>query len=268
MIQFVICSENGQPDQLPAVPATASFIRPFPAFILGNDRFAAFQYRNQLPSSYFDPTNASPMTALAKKTFNYVSYFLIVAVALYALTFFVPGLHDGFLQNKPLGSLLWRLTFWTHVLLGTVALVLGPIQFSTRMRSRRPALHRQLGKVYVVSILTASVVAFYISWFADSGWIAVTGFACLAVAWFYTTWQAYATVRRGELVQHQQWMYRSYALTLAAVTLRIILPLELAAFQLPFPVAYRIVAWLCWVPNLVVAEWFFVRRKAPVAVRV
>jgi uncharacterized membrane protein len=135
------------------------------------------------------------------------------------------------------------------------------------MRTRRLGLHRQLGKVYVVSILTASTVAFYISWFADTGWIAATGFAGLAMAWFYTTWQAYATVRRGELLRHQQWMYRSYALTLAAVTLRIILPLELAVFQLPFPLAYQLVAWLCWVPNLVVAEWFFVRRKALVPVR-
>jgi uncharacterized membrane protein len=207
------------------------------------------------------------MTTLARKTFNYVGYFLIVVVAIYALTFFVPGLHDGFLQHKPLGSLLWRFAFWTHVLLGTVALVLGPIQFSTRMRTRRLERHRQLGKVYVASILTASIMAFYIAWFADTGWIAVTGFASLAVVWFYTTWQAYATVRRGELRLHQQWMYRSYAITLAAVTLRIILPLELAALQLPFPVAYRIVAWLCWVPNLLVAEWFFVGRKAPVAVR-
>jgi uncharacterized membrane protein len=208
------------------------------------------------------------MSTFARKTVNYVGYFLIIVVALYALTFFVPGLHDGFLGHKPLTSLLWRLGFWTHVLLGTIALVLGPIQFSTRLRARRLSLHRQLGKIYVVSILTASVMAFYIAWFSDTGWIAATGFAGLAIAWFYTTWQAYATVRRSELLLHQQWMYRSYALTLAAVTLRIILPLELAALHLPFPLAYRIVAWLCWVPNLFVVEWFFIRRKAPAAVRV
>jgi hypothetical protein len=24
----------------------------------------------------------------------------------------------------------------------------------------------------------------------------------------------------------------------------------------PFPIACKIVAWACWVPNLIVAEWF------------
>ena len=59
-------------------------------------------------------------------------------------------------------------------------------------------------------------------------------------------------------------MIRSYALTLAAVTLRIYVPVGLA-LGVPFADAYQAISWLCWVPNLVVAEWFVLRRRAATA---
>ena len=55
-------------------------------------------------------------------------------------------------------------------------------------------------------------------------------------------------------------MIRSYAMILAAVTLRIELPL-LAMWLQGFAPAYRIVAWSCWVPNLLVAEWIARRTR-------
>jgi hypothetical protein len=118
-----------------------------------------------------------------------------------------------------------------------------------------------LGKIYVFGILIGSVAAFCSAWFASTGWVAAVGFMGLAIAWFYTTFRAYQAIRRGQIRNHQEWMFRSYATTLSAVTLRIILPLELAAFQLPFSVAYPIVAWLCWIPNLIFVEWWLVSRK-------
>ena len=65
-------------------------------------------------------------------------------------------------------------------------------------------------------------------------------------------------------------MARSYALILAAVTLRVyVAPLEGAFGEHD---GYAIVAWACWVPNLVFAEWFIRSRlrrhpEAPKAVR-
>ncbi|MEQ1730362.1 MAG: DUF2306 domain-containing protein [Vicinamibacterales bacterium] len=55
-------------------------------------------------------------------------------------------------------------------------------------------------------------------------------------------------------------MIRSFALTYAAVTLRLYVPLSMAA-GVPFDVAYPVIAWACWVPNLLVAEWLFVPRS-------
>jgi hypothetical protein len=55
-------------------------------------------------------------------------------------------------------------------------------------------------------------------------------------------------------------MIRNFALTFAAVTLRIYLPASMAA-GMEFEMAYRAIAWLCWVPNLVIAELLFNKRR-------
>lgn len=81
------------------------------------------------------------------------------------------------------------------------------------------------------------------------------GFGMLAFLWFFTGLEAYRTVRRGNTFAHRQWMIRNFALTLAAVTLRNYMPLMLFAFGWCFRQSYITVSSLCWVPNLLVAEW-------------
>ena len=71
-------------------------------------------------------------------------------------------------------------------------------------------------------------------------------------------------VRRGNIAAHRQWMIRNFALTLAAVTLRIYMPLMLGVLHWPFPRTYIAVSWLCWVPNLMIAEWMVRQRRPPV----
>ena len=72
---------------------------------------------------------------------------------------------------------------------------------------------------------------------------------------------AYLRVRQGDLEAHREWMIRNYALTFAAVTLRLWLPfLMLIGFA--FTTAYITVAWLCWVPNLIAVELYISSAKA------
>ena len=61
------------------------------------------------------------------------------------------------------------------------------------------------------------------------------------------------------------WMTRSYALTFAAVTLRLYLPVAIIAHW-DFDASYRAISFLCWVPNLIVAEaWLRLRTSRPLA---
>jgi uncharacterized membrane protein len=75
----------------------------------------------------------------------------------------------------------------------------------------------------------------------------------LAVFWIVTAVFAYIRIRSYDLESHRRWMIRNYSLTFAAVTLRLWLPI-LMGFGNEFPEAYATVAWLSWVPNLIVAE--------------
>lgn len=168
----------------------------------------------------------------------------------------------GFL---PLGSLLHpdmkasftehTLGVYTHIFASIIALVLGPFQFSTHLRQNNVALHRWMGRVYLtIGVLVGGLSGLYISQFAYGGTVARAGFAMLALAWLYTGARAYVAIRRRAIEEHRKWMVRNFALTFAAVTLRIYLPITMAA-GVDFAVAYAIIAWLCWVPNLVFAEW-------------
>jgi len=145
---------------------------------------------------------------------------------------------------------------YTHVAGAIVALALGPLQFSARLRSRRIALHRWIGRTYLLGVGIGGLGGLYMACFAYGGPLARVGFAALALAWLYTGTRAYAAIRRRAIDVHRAWMVRNFALTFAAVTLRIYLPVS-AVVGIDFDVAYPIVAWLCWVPNLVVAEWAF-----------
>jgi len=80
------------------------------------------------------------------------------------------------------------------------------------------------------------------------------GFASLAVLWLYTGFRACVSIRKGAVVDHNKWMLRNFALTFAAVTLRIYLPISML-IGLEFSATYPVIAWLCWVPNIAFVEW-------------
>lgn len=144
---------------------------------------------------------------------------------------------------------------YTHAFASIVALALGPFQFSARLRQKHTDFHRWLGRSYLtVGVLVGGLSGLYMSQYAFGGPVAQLGFALLAVFWLYTGLRAYLAVRRGAIDEHRQWMVRNFSLTFAAVTLRLYLPASMAA-GVEFAAAYPIIAWLCWVPNALFAEW-------------
>ena len=102
-------------------------------------------------------------------------------------------------------------------------------------------------------VLVGGVSGLYLSWFAFGGPVARLGFATLAVGWLYTGARAYVAIRNRRIDEHRRWMVRNFALAFAAVMLRLYVPASVVAGA-DFGVAYSVIAWLCWVPNLIVAE--------------
>jgi uncharacterized membrane protein len=177
---------------------------------------------------------------------------LALLVAGYAIAIsFAPGIRPPLvrelLMERPGPTL-------GHFLGGAVALLTGALQVNSRLRVRYLEWHRWTGRVYLIAVMVGGFAGFLLALDSSAGPVAQGGFALLAVAWVAATLRAYVLVRRGDVPAHRDWMVRSYALTLAAVTLRIYLPVSLAA-GIHFMVAYPAIAWLCWLPNLVAAEW-------------
>ena len=119
------------------------------------------------------------------------------------------------------------------------------------------------GRFYLLEVALGSVAGFAMAVVSKDGLATRIGFGTLAVLWFFTGLQAYRKVRQGRIAEHRQWMIRNFALTLAAVTLRVYIPLMLLGLHLPFRQTYITVAWLCWVPNLVSAEFIARRQQRP-----
>ena len=186
---------------------------------------------------------------------------LSLGVAGYAYHYLLPGAvaPPGIKANPR--AYPW---LFVHAGLAATAMLLGPFQFLQPLRMRRPRLHRWIGRTYVFACLTGGAAGFVLATGSTAGPIARVGFAALAVSWVVTTSMAWRMALARRFDEHRRWMIRSFALTFAAVTLRLYLPL-LPLVGVQFLDGYRAISWLCWVPNLVVAELYLARRPIRVA---
>lgn len=200
-----------------------------------------------------------------KKAFQFILYLLIAVVAVNAIhTYGFTPLGERLLPAMKLNFETHRIGIYTHVFAAVIALVLGPFQFWGGLRRRHPELHRMLGKIYLaLGVFVGGLSGLYMSVFAFGGAIVQIGFGSLALLWLYTAYTAYQAIRAGKVERHRAFMVRNYALTLAAVSLRVYLPLSMMA-GMEFVTAYSFIAWLCWIPNLLVAEMLIARRRADV----
>ncbi len=176
-----------------------------------------------------------------------------IAIAVYSTQYFLLPVRDAHFSR-------YILPLRLHIAGGMGALLAGPWQFSRKLRSRALNFHRWLGRFYLLEVAFGSIVGLVMATVSEEGLPTHLGFGALAVLWFFTGLQAYRAIRRGNVETHRQWMIRNFALTLAAVTLRNWMPLMLFAMHWPFRTTYIIVSWLCWVPNLLIAEWLVRRR--------
>jgi len=158
-------------------------------------------------------------------------------------------------------SKIYLFFFYLHIIPGIVALMTGPFQFVPYLRKHFLKAHRNIGKTYVLACMTAGIAGFVIAYFAMGGWIATIGFMSMAATWLYCTSKAWTSIRKKDIPRHQAWMIRSFSVTLAAVTLRLWIPIFLNGFGMEFIPSYVIISWLSWVPNIFVANWIIKKQN-------
>jgi len=151
-------------------------------------------------------------------------------------------------------SNFWYTAFYTHVITSTFCLLAGFTQFFKSLFFTK--WHRFFGKFYVIVVLgLAAPSGLIMSFFANGGITSIVAFITLSVLWIFSTIMALVTVKQKKFEKHGAWMIISYALALSALTLRAwkwgftnLYELDLTPIEL-----YRLVAWLGWVPNLIIA---------------
>lgn len=160
-------------------------------------------------------------------------------------------LHPPRTPAEALGNPLGVPWLVIHVAGAVTALLLGSLQFLPGLR--KVAVHRWIGRTYVLGCLVGGAAGLILAFGSSAGPIASAGFGSLAVLWIAVNLLGWRAALDRRFADHRRWMIRSWALTLAAVTLRLYLP-TVQILDLPFLPWYRAIAWLAWVPNLLVAE--------------
>ena len=142
-----------------------------------------------------------------------------------------------------------------------LSLLLVPFQLSKKLRSLSMKIHKTTGLLYFIAILFGGISGFIMSFNATGGALAEWGFRMMSIFWLATTIIAVWYAVNGHVALHKKWIYRSIAMTSAAITFRIYLGVGLEVLHLPFMTVYISISWLSWVLNLVVCEVILYQRQ-------
>lgn len=201
------------------------------------------------------------------KTFVFITLALLAIVMGLILwwhnsIFIFSGPDNGFLLTKieTIRYSIYLPAFYVHIVTGSLVLILGSFQLSQRLRTNYPTWHHTSGKIYVATVLLLTAPAgILMSVYANGGILAQLGFGLLAILWWIYTWfgNRYAVGKNWNA--HRRFMLRSYALTFAAVTLRLYSFL-FALAGLRGEDIYFFIVWLSWIPSLLIVE-IYIRTK-------
>lgn len=186
------------------------------------------------------------------------------ALALLAL-WFVSRSALPYLAMSPdhYGPYFWPRRWWLvlHIAGGITALLTGLVQLWLGLANRTTRLHRALGKVYVGAIVVSSIAGFYLALTITGNPPYASGLFFLCVAWVITTSMALIAIRRRNVLQHREWMLRSYTVTFAFVTFRFGVD-TLVAQGIAIGDVQAIMSWACWALPLLLLEPLIQLRRA------
>lgn len=202
------------------------------------------------------------------------SYFSLAWLLFFAFFFllmlqitlrYIPFSHEvAFLQIKQ--TEVSRITsylpiFYVHVYTAIFCLLAGFTQFNNALLAKYKQLHRSIGYLYVVVVVfLAGPSGVYMGYYANGGLPAQVSFILLGLLWIFFTIKAVAYIRQRNIKKHRQFMLRSFALAFSAITLRLWKVILVYLFH-PSPMdVYQVVAWLGWIPNLLIVE-YLIRKK-------
>ncbi|NOV01163.1 DUF2306 domain-containing protein [Paenibacillus planticolens] len=194
-----------------------------------------------------------------------------VYVLAYLLTFYVvlqyvifspsqAGMVSAKLGDASFPYLMWKIFFYPHIILGTIALLVGAYQLTDKSR-RNPKLHKRLGRIYGFSILVNVLVVPYIALYATGGTPTTIAFMVLDICWLGTTAMGIRSILKRDIKRHRTWMLRSYAITFVFVTFRIVIGIVQLSMDAERSFTFPLSVYLSIALNLVFTEMYVRKQK-------
>lgn len=195
-----------------------------------------------------------------------ITVLLAALLSFNALSYFNFDPFYGFLRLKQEAIATgWYLpAYYAHVLVAAIILLIAILQVYPPFGMRWRKTHKTLGKVYVFGVLFFSAPGGLImSLFINRGEWVTFSFVLQSLLWWVFTLLAFTSVRKGDVTAHRAWMFRSVALTLAAITLRVYAFMSSSSIDLTHPASYTTISWLSWGLNLLIVELYLLRFPKP-----
>jgi len=212
------------------------------------------------PSFYLKKLLLMP-SYTTKRFLSIAGWILIAIIGLYITSITVS--HYFNFTRESFTDYFWPRRYWLiiHITGGITALLVGQFQFFKKLRVRRIKLHRMLGKIYLTSILISAPIGLYLALTSNINFVYATGLSLLAITWFSTATMGYISIRKGNIIQHREWMIRSYVVTSAFLFFRIGAKLLEGMDVGPFEMRFALLSWACWSIPLFISEIFLQAGK-------
>lgn len=198
------------------------------------------------------------MLLLVKRFYFLLALIIGLLIVLSSVDYLYPDFAKGFLIGKSEIFSFYRFALYAHIIGAPVALFTGLYQFLFT----RSKVHPILGKIYVGTILIlAAPSGFFMAFYAIGGAISTFNFILMSVLWFGFTLSAYRHIKKGKVIQHQQFMTRSFILTNSAILIRLFSFINNHYELTDITTGYILISWLSWLPWLLIYECRLIIKK-------
>ena len=203
------------------------------------------------------------LTKLESALFWCILYLGTAVIFWNSLDYFLPNTMHMFLFERMELTMQdwWKYTLYAHVIGGLTCLIASLLQYSKLLLKRAPKIHKYLGHIYALSILTLVFpTGVALSFVAKGGTSGTVGFLFLSVATLVTLLLGMIAIFKRNIKSHQAWITRSFALVTTAITFRS-LQLMIAQTDISPETNYQLSLWLSIAINLSLAEYYLYKQN-------
>jgi hypothetical protein len=203
-----------------------------------------------------------------KRTFTFLFFWLpVVFFSLLLIRNTIPyfsfSKDFSFIEERAVLFLkpFYSISFYIHIFAGMFCIGTALLQFSSYILKKRKAIHIWGGRIYVIVVLLLGApTGMYMSFFAKGGIAEKLLFMFMAVSWFVFTLLGFTAILQKQVLSHKNWMIRSYAMAMTAVTFRIYY-IILYLFDVEVTQNYEVSLWISVIGNMLIAEYIIWKKS-------